>query len=319
MSKIKIGTSSCLLGENVRWNAGHCFTKFIDNLKDDYQFISVCPEIGIGLGIPRPTIRLVEDIEDIGKTSLVSTKSGKDYTNTMEEFSINKIKELKEIGINGFLLKSKSPTCGLRVKVYKKFDSKGATNINSKGKFAEMLERLWPELPITEEGRLNNTILYEKFTISTECHKDWNDNVDKEDVNTLIDFHTRHKYLLESLSQEKKRELGRMVANQKEIEKVNDVYDLYYNKFFLTLKNTEFTPEKLCHIYGKMFDRLMKDFDHISKEDRKEFYTYLGLVKTGKMEKVIPKVLLKHYVRKSCNKYLEKQKILLSQSNMNII
>lgn len=306
MSKIKIGTSSCLLGENVRWNGGHCNSKTLSNLTDDYEFVSVCPEVGIGLGVPRPTIRLVEDIEDIGNTLLVSSKTGEDYTNIMEEYSINKVKELKELGINGFVLKGKSPTCGLRVKVYKEHTSKGSSK-NGVGMFASVLEKYWPELPLTEEGRLNDNVLREKFIISTECHRDWNENVSKKDINSLVDFHKRHKYLLESLNVERKRELGNIVGNQKNKK---DVYNDYYTLFFITLKDSVLTVDKICYVYRKMFERIMKDFDYVSKEDRDEFYKLLGMVKTSKMEKIVPKILLKHYIRKVSNKYLEDQKML---------
>lgn len=310
MSKIKIGTSSCLLGENVRWNGGHCHSKYIKDWNEDYEFVSVCPEVGIGLGIPRPTIRLVEDIEDIediGKNLLVSSKTGEDFTKIMEEYSREKVEELKSMSINGFILKSKSPTCGLRVKVYKSYDTKGATK-NGVGVFAKILSEYWPELPITEEGRLNDSKLREKFEISTECHKDWVENVTREDINTLIDFHQRHKYLLESLNMEKKKELGVMVANQKSIK---DVFGLYYTEFFLTLKNTEFTTKKICNVYARMFDKLMSEYITMTIEDRRDFHNYLGMVKSGKLDKLIPKVLLKQYVRKNCDSYLEDQKNLL--------
>ncbi len=309
MSKTKLGISSCLIGENVRWNGGHCLSKYLSGINNEYEYVSVCPEVGIGLGVPRPTVRLVkdiEDIEDIGKVRLMSSKTGEDYTDVMNDYSKQKVEELRLKCINGFILKSKSPTCGLRVKVYNSYLEKGSSQ-KDVGIFAKLLSRYWPELPITEEGRLNDNALNEKFFISVDCHKDWNDNVSSTDINTLIDFHQRHKYLLEVLNYEKKKELGNIVANQKDFE---DVFGVYYSTFFLTLRDSKFTIDKICNVYSKLFNKILKEYDSVSKEDKKEFYEYLNLVKLGKVDKFIPKVLLKHYVRKTHNKYLDKQKIL---------
>ena len=117
---IKVGISSCVLGEKVRFDSGHKISKFVTKeLAPFFEFVPICPEVGMGMPVPRPTIRLVSDQERI---ALVETKDASiEHTDKMVDYSKNKVAELRDTELCGYIVCAKSPTCGMeRVKVYKK-------------------------------------------------------------------------------------------------------------------------------------------------------------------------------------------------------
>ena len=142
------------------------------------SFESVCPEVeGLGLGTPRETIRLVNtsgDLEDWGQTTLMGTKSGNNYTSMMASYTASRLKNLDIAGINGYILKALSPSCGLRgIPSFDK-DTKGRGNGKAQsGMFAKALMELWPELPIEDEGRLADVSLRHSFYTRVEAHRRW--------------------------------------------------------------------------------------------------------------------------------------------------
>ena len=116
---IKVGISSCVLGEKVRFDSGHKISKFVTKeLAPFFEFVPICPEVGMGMPVPRPTIRLVSDQERI---ALVETKDASiEHTDKMVDYSKNKVAELRDTELCGYIVCAKSPTCGMeRVKVYK--------------------------------------------------------------------------------------------------------------------------------------------------------------------------------------------------------
>ena len=159
MSKhIKVGISRCLLGDKVRFDAGHKKEAFICNVLSHYfEFVAVCPEVDIGLGIPRTPVRLIGDVND---PELVNTKDASiNHTDKMKNYCDKSVNTLTQL--SGYILKSKSPTCGLfRVKVYQE---KGMPSYNGQGIFAKALADKYPDMPIEEEGRLQDPMLRENF------------------------------------------------------------------------------------------------------------------------------------------------------------
>lgn len=156
-NEITIGASSCILGERVRWNGGHCQSK---KMVHRFKYVSICPEVGIGLDVPREA--LVLDIEDLGNVRLISKRTRIDYTEPMYKYSEKMVQNLHEQNISGFILKGKSPSCGLQVNV------KGISK--QKGIFAKILTENWPTLPVIEDGMLHDPVLlnnlrfYEHYT-----------------------------------------------------------------------------------------------------------------------------------------------------------
>ena len=159
MEKIPIGISTCLLGENVRYNGGHALDRFLrDTLGKYVHYVPVCPEVECGLGIPREAMRLAGDA---GQPRLVTSRTGADHTDRMEAWARKRVAELEIEEICGFIFKSDSPSSGMeRVKVY---DRNGMPRKIGVGVFARIFMEHFPLTPVEEDGRLHDPILRENF------------------------------------------------------------------------------------------------------------------------------------------------------------
>jgi uncharacterized protein YbbK (DUF523 family) len=157
--KPRLGVSACLLGEEVRYNGGHKRDRFLTDVLGPYvEWVPVCPEVEIGLGTPRPPIRLVQLG---GETRLVAPDSGTDHTAAMRAYAERRVAELAGLGLAGYVLKKDSPSCGMeRVELY---PESGPASREGIGMFAEALLRLLPALPVEEEGRLHDPALRASF------------------------------------------------------------------------------------------------------------------------------------------------------------
>jgi len=192
-SPIRIGISACLLGEKVRYDGGHKRDAYlVETLGRFVQWVPVCPEIEMGLGTPRETLRLVRLG---GGVRMVMPKTGANYTDAMQDFAGRRIRELAKEDLSGYILKKGSPSCGMeRVRV---FDAHGVPVKSGRGLFAEALLRYFPDLPVEEEGRLCDRALRENFIervfayhrLQTLFAKRWT-------YGDLVAFHTAHKLLL---------------------------------------------------------------------------------------------------------------------------
>ncbi len=219
--KVKLGISSCLLGDNVRFNGGHVKDRFLaDSLGRYVDWVPVCPEVEIGMGVPRENIRLVGDPD---KPKLIAPKSGTDYTYQMESWAKHRVEQLKELGLHGYVLKSDSPSCGLsRVRVYGKSSvpvRKGT------GVFARELSGNVTAIALEEEGRLKDYRIRENFVERIFTYQRWNETVmDNPTPAKLVSFHTRHKCILMAHNQRNQTQLGRLVATAG----TRDISDVVY-------------------------------------------------------------------------------------------
>ena len=163
--KIVIGISSCLLGERVRYDGNHKHDRFITEVLSNYfNFMAFCPEVAIGLGVPRPTIRL-ERLNNKNR-AILQTGHKSDITDDLHEYGCHIAKT--QTTISGYILKSKSPSCGMeRVKVH---DENNVPSTTTSGIYANALMSTQPLLPIEEEGRLNDPDLRDNF-----IGKQWNE------------------------------------------------------------------------------------------------------------------------------------------------
>lgn len=207
--QIRIGLSACLAGDEVRGNGGHCRQHYLtDTLGVFFDYVKVCPEVEVGMGVPRPAVRLTADGERI---RVVDPKNGVDWTAAMTTHAVRRAGVVAEENLSGFILKSKSPSCGVaRVKVY---DHNGVPSPRGRGVFADELVRRYPWLPIEEEGRLNDPVLRENFIervfayhrLRTAFSDGWK-------VADIVEFHTSEKLLLRTHDEATYGELGRLVA-----------------------------------------------------------------------------------------------------------
>jgi uncharacterized protein YbbK (DUF523 family) len=209
MGPVRVGISSCLLGEPVRYDGGHKRDAFLtDELARHVEFVSLCPEVEIGLGVPRPTLRLERRGDDV---RMVVTESGEDLTERMRSWAQGAAERIAAAGLDGYVLKKSSPSCGMeRVKVY---DENGAPARGGRGLFAAALMERLPLLPVEEEGRLRDARLREHFVarifararVREFLASDWGPA-------QLVEFHAGEKMLVRVHDPGLALELGRLVA-----------------------------------------------------------------------------------------------------------
>ena len=156
---IRLGISSCLLGNAVRYDGGHKRERFLTDLLGRFvEWVPICPELEVGMGVPRPALRLERDGDSL---RLVEIASGRDHTRRMQQFAARRVRALRAANLCGYVLKRDSPSCGMqRVKV---FGDEGMPKRDGQGLFAAALAEAVPSLPIEEEGRLKDPRLREDF------------------------------------------------------------------------------------------------------------------------------------------------------------
>jgi uncharacterized protein YbbK (DUF523 family) len=157
--EVRIGISACLLGQKVRYDGGHKLDPLVTGvLAELVTFVPVCPEVEMGMPVPRPAIRLVRLG---GQLRLVEPRSGADHTEAMRRWARARVKALAGLDLAGYLLKKDSPSCGLeRVEVHA---GKGPGRRDGVGLFAQELRRQLPLLPVEEEAGLGDPALRERF------------------------------------------------------------------------------------------------------------------------------------------------------------
>lgn len=156
---IRLGVSSCLLGHEVRFDGGHKRSRFVTDLLGRFvEWVPVCPEVEVGMATPRPAMRLVGGDNDV---RMLEIKSGRDHTKAMKRFSARRVGVLRGLDLCGYILKKDSPSCGMtRVKVY---GDKSMPTRQGTGLYASALMAAYPNLPVEDEGRLQDAKLRENF------------------------------------------------------------------------------------------------------------------------------------------------------------
>ncbi len=298
-SKVKIGVSACVIGEKVRFDSGHKLNRFVANeIKDYFDYVPVCPEVGIGLSVPRPTIRLMSDQERI---LLVETKDQSiDYTDKMIDFSNSKVDQLMSEDLCGYVVCAKSPTCGMeRVKVYKK----GHADTNGVGLYTKTLMEKMPWLPVEEDGRLQDPILKENFITRTFCLHDFYQSMgDEVTAGKIVAFHSRYKLTLMAHHTQSYRELGRLVASVSKYS-IQEFFTLYRQGLMDALKHRadrKNNTNVLMHIQG-YFKK------YLSKEQKAELSQVIHQYREGLLPLLAPMTLLKHYLNTYPDEYLSQQ------------
>ncbi|MFX0057147.1 MAG: YbgA family protein [Candidatus Hodarchaeota archaeon] len=224
--------SKCIEFEHCRWNGAIIQNPFVRILKSHIDFIPVCPESEIGLGIPRDPVRIVKKGDDL---QLIQSNTEKVLANEMSEFSLKFLSSLDDI--DGFILKSKSPSCGLfQTKYYHSMQKGAAVLDRGPGCFGKAVFQEFPELAIETEGRLNNFRIREhwltKLYIIALFHK-----IKKNDsMHELVNFHTQNKFIFMAYNQIGMRDMGKIVANPEKAI-FQEVINKYEIKLFEILKN----------------------------------------------------------------------------------
>lgn len=297
--KIRLGISTCLLGEPVRYDGGHKWDRFLtDTLGRYVDFVPVCPEVECGLGTPREAMHLVGDPAN---PKLVTVRSGVDHTEKMLSWARRRVVELEKEDLCGFIFKSKSPSSGMeRVKVYGPSGSAATTGV---GLFARAFMEHFPLLPVEEEGRLHDPKLRENFIEAIFTLKRWRDMLGMQSGRgTLVDFHTRHKLLLRAHSPEHLRRLGKLVAEAASLG-VSELYARYQN-LLLEALGRKTTPKKNTDVLYHLMGHFKKD---LSADEKQELREIIDQYRIGLVPLIVPVTLINHYVRKYDEPYLKGQ------------
>ena len=301
-SKFKIGISSCLLGNEVRWNGGHKLDKYLTNTLGNFvEYVLVCPEVEAGFGIPRESMRLVGDPD---KPRLITFKSKTDHTDRMLSWAQKRVRELEKEDLCGFIFKSDSPSSGMiRVKVY---NEKGMPHKVGVGMFARAFMAHFPLIPVEDDGRLNDPLIRENFILQIFTMKRWRDNlVGKRSMGKLVDFHTRNKLLIMSHSQKHYRLMGKLVAEGKKLG-IIDLYDQYQQQLMEALK-LKTTIKKNINVLQHLMGYFKRQ---LSGDEKQELLEVFNHYRRELVPLVVPITLINHYVRKYDQPYLKQQTYL---------
>lgn len=298
---IRIGISSCLLGNQVRYDGGHKRDRYITGtLSKFFDFVPVCPEVECGLPTPRESMRLVGEID---QPRLVTGKTEIDHTEKMQSWAAERVKELQQENLCGFIFKAKSPSSGMeRVKVY---DKNKMPQNKGVGIFARIFMESFPLLPVEEEGRLHDLVLRENFIESVFVYRRWREVIHCYSPDALVGFHTRHKLLLRAHSEKHYRQLGKLVAKagiveQKDMEKE-------YQQLLMGAMRLKPTVKKNVNVLHHIVGYFKKN---LTKDEKKELLDVIDSYHCSNVPLIVPITLLNHYVRKYKQAYLASQHYL---------
>lgn len=289
--------SKCLGFDSCRYNGQMVNNSFIENLKPYVNIISECPEMSIGLGVPRSPIRVV--CED-NAFKLYQPKTGKEFTKEMIDFTSSYLNNLKNI--DGFIFKSSSPSCGYKnVKIYKGF-LKATGTFRGVGFFGGKAVEMFPYAAIEDEGRLHNYRIRDHFLTKIFMSANFRKVKEANDLSELIKFHNKNKLLLMASSQKYSKVLEKIISNDecKPIEKILDEYE----------KNLKLTFERLprCSNNISVLTHVLRYFSKdITEKERDLILDSLGKYRDGKLTLNTPMLLIKSYVVRFNISYLLEQ------------
>lgn len=297
---IRIGISSCLLGEKVRFDGGHKEDRFINRTLSAYfDYVPVCPEFEVGLGVPREALRLVGDP---ARPRLITVRTRVDHTRAMERYANERVRDLASLELDGYIFKKDSPSCGMeRVRVYS--ETSGMAVRQGIGLFARAFMKRFPLAPVEEEGRLSDPILRENFIVRVFCHWRWRGlTSDGLTRGRLVRFHAAHKLLLLSHSPRHYQELGRVVASAK--GQRASALAARYGQLFAEALRMKATTRKHTNVLQHIAGYFKKELD---REEKAELGGLIEDYRRGIVPLIVPITLLQHYVRKFDVSYLRDQ------------
>lgn len=299
MDKIPIGVSQCLLGEKVRFDGGHKHNRFLtETLSEFVEFRSVCPEVAIGLGVPRKPIRLVVMGSETRVRGVENPEL--DVTDALIAHAETTIKEMPDIC--GYIFMQKSPSCG--VYGMKRYLPNGySIDSAGRGAYAKRLMELMPLLPVEEAGRLNDTGLRDNFLARVFAYHDFKTQVaTAPSAKKLIDFYSRYKYQVMAHHVPSYFAIGRHLSNLGS----NDIQrhcDIFFRLFIEALQHhatRKGNTNAMMHLRGYL--------KHIlTTQDKQELSQLIDAYKAGRVPLVVPLTLLKHHLLKLDNPYLKSQ------------
>ncbi len=297
---IRIGISSCLLGQEVRFDGGHKEDRFITRTLSRYfEYVPVCPELEVGMGVPRESLRLVGDPD---APRLVTVRTKADHTSSMLKFATARVRALEAHDLDGYIFKKDSPSCGIeRVRVYS--EETGMAVRQGIGIFARIFIERFPLVPVEEEGRLSDPVLRENFIERVFCHWRWRHLLAAGfRRGRLVAFHTAHKLLVLAHSPKHYQMMGRLVAEAKDHRPAE--LAARYGELLAAGLKVKATARKHANVLHHVAGYFKRD---LSSDDKAELLAVIDDYRTGLVPLVVPLTLIQHYVRKFEVAYLRDQ------------
>lgn len=307
--KIPVGISACVLGQSVRYNGGHKRSRFCtDILSERFAFKPFCPEVGIGLGIPRPAIRLVGDPK---KPDVVGTSDNSfNVTQPLYEWSNKQAQNLDDLC--GYIFIKNSPSCGaFKVKVYNNDENSKSFGYPQEesgvGVFAKAVMSYNPLIPVEEEGRLNDAPLRENFILRVFALHRWKTHVMPSLSHHAVEqFHREYKYTLMAHSQPAYKTLGQWVATGHHKHSMTEFANAYILQFMSALSSPA-SRKNHCNVLQHILGYLKRS---VPSSIRLEILDLIESYRQGNIHLVVPITMLKHYVDHYGSDYIREQAYL---------
>jgi uncharacterized protein YbgA (DUF1722 family)/uncharacterized protein YbbK (DUF523 family) len=296
---IRIGISSCLLGQTVRFDGGHKRDRFLTDILGPYvEWVPVCPEVEMGLGTPREAMRLVRAGKQL---RMITIRTGVDLTDSLARWADSRLDELVSEDLCGYVLKKNSPSCGLeRVKTY---NPRGVLDRPGRGLYANALIERLPSLPVEEEGRLSDPALRENFIERVFAYRRLKDLFKPGwRLGALVRFHTAHKMAILAHSTTRYQQLGRLIARGRALPR-RELRDAYERLFMETLSIVA-TRRRHTNVLIHMSGHLKRRLDPGS---RQELRRSIDEYRRGGVPLAVPLTLMCHHVRVQGVDYLAGQ------------
>jgi uncharacterized protein YbgA (DUF1722 family)/uncharacterized protein YbbK (DUF523 family) len=274
----RVGVSSCLLGEPVRFNGGHSRCRFLtDELGPHVEWVPYCPEMEIGLGAPRETLRLTVD----GR--LVSRSGEADHTAAMAALPL-------PAGLDGYVFKAKSPSCGIHG-IPRYAASGQPSDHRGRGVFAQRMSARFPLLPAEDEGRLNDAVLREEFTERIFAFARLRELLSAPwEPRDLVSFHARHKLQLLAHDPARYRSAGRIVAAAGSAPR--EVSEAAYRDVFYAAITTRASRGRNANALQHAFSRIGSG---LGAQRRSDLAARIESYRRGADPLSVPIAILAHY------------------------
>lgn len=290
---VRLGISACLLGEPVRYDGGHKRDRFVtDVLSGHVEWVPVCPEVELGLGTPRDSLRLVRASPS---PRLVQERTGDDLTERMRGYAAARVRELERLALDGYILKRASPSCGLfRVRVY---GHEGIPSADGRGLFAAALTAAIPALPVEEEGRLNDPVIRDNFIERVYAAARWRAfRASRPRTRDLIAYHAAQKFAVLAHSPSHYTRLGRLVAGGGDLQE--------YGGLLMAGLAVHATRGRHANVLQHLAGYFKRDLD---AGERAELVEVVTDYRRGVVPLVVPLTLITHHVRRLRVRYLSEQ------------
>ncbi len=298
---IVLGISACLTGDQVRFDKSHKKSDFCMNQLGQFvKYQKFCPEVAVGLPVPRPTIRQTER----GDLIHISRPDGSmDVTEEMHHYSEKVASKISHL--SGFIFMKGSPSCGMeRVKVY--YEHGLGCRHDGVGVFAEHVMKANPNLPCEESGRLNDAHLRENFVLRVYTYKKWQNLLSQPlSIHALTQFHSQQKYLVMSHNLAAYKELGRLLGENSH-QPIEQLAQQYISGLMLALKkpaSRKNHTNTLQHLQG-YFKKCL------TKSSKQELSEQILAYRHGLVPLMVPLALINHYLKDYPNEYLKQQAYL---------